>query len=155
MSISTEIARIQGLRDRIRQKLLSLGLISNQNENLEGCTDAIEGMSIGKEVVHGEINVSNVTSISIPSPSTNVNRCVYALICLLPYNSALPQALDIAAAWYLYDGNGSFTHDRRTYDGHGSTGGISSSSTEIIFSVSGQGRYFNGKYKYLTVWDKW
>lgn len=155
MNIASEITRLQGLRDRIRTKLLSIGLISDQTADLEGCADAIDVMSIGKEVAHGEINVSNVTSITIQRPSTNVNRCVYALICLLPYNSALPQALDIVAAWYLYDGNGSFTHDRRTYDGHGSTGGISSSSTEIIFSVSGQGRYFNGKYKYLTVWDKW
>lgn len=47
MSIATQISRITGLRDRIRTKLLALGVIQDNSADLEDCTDAIEGMSGG------------------------------------------------------------------------------------------------------------
>jgi len=42
MSIASEITRIATLRDRIRTKLLALGLLSDQDADLEDCTDAVE-----------------------------------------------------------------------------------------------------------------
>lgn len=52
--ISTQIERITNLRNRIRTKLLNLGLISasprSGDNDLEDCTDAIEGISGTKQI---------------------------------------------------------------------------------------------------------
>lgn len=50
MSVATQISRITGLRNRIRTKLISLGLLSSTPQrsggnDLEDCTDAIEGIT--------------------------------------------------------------------------------------------------------------
>lgn len=50
MSVATQISRITGLRNRIRTKLISLGLLSptpqrSGGNDLEDCTDAIEGIT--------------------------------------------------------------------------------------------------------------
>ena len=59
MSVSSQISRIQGLRDRIRNKLIGLGLLSSQvrpqSLYLEDCTDAIEGIT----------GTQNITSLSL------------------------------------------------------------------------------------------
>lgn len=44
MSIATEISRIQGLRDALRTKLVSLGL-AQSSDKLEDCVDAVENIS--------------------------------------------------------------------------------------------------------------
>jgi len=45
MSIATQITRITNLRNRIRTKLIALGVISDTNATLLDCTEAIENMS--------------------------------------------------------------------------------------------------------------
>lgn len=128
--------------------------INSDTDDFEDSGDTIESLP-GKEVLYGEIDVSNVTSISISCPSVNVNRCVYALLCLLPSYNITPSDLDVEAAWYFHTENGVFSHGRRTYNGQVATGGVSSNASNVIFNVSGAGRCFNGKYKYLTVWEFW
>ena len=44
MSIATEISRIQGLRDALRTKLVSLGL-AQSSDKLEDCVDAVENIA--------------------------------------------------------------------------------------------------------------
>lgn len=44
MSIATEISRIQGLRDTLRTKLVSLGL-AQSSDKLEDCVDAVENIA--------------------------------------------------------------------------------------------------------------
>lgn len=44
MSVATEISRIQGLRNDLRTKLVSLGLVQS-SAVLEDCVDAVEGVS--------------------------------------------------------------------------------------------------------------
>lgn len=45
MSLATEITRIANLRNDIRTKLISLGIISDSAANLSACTTAITGIS--------------------------------------------------------------------------------------------------------------
>lgn len=45
MSISTEITRLQGLRNAIRTKLVAMKLLANSSATLEECKDAIEGIA--------------------------------------------------------------------------------------------------------------
>ena len=44
MSVSEQITRLQGLRDRLRTKLTSLGLTETAAD-LEDCTTAVEGIA--------------------------------------------------------------------------------------------------------------
>ncbi|MBQ6165245.1 MAG: hypothetical protein IJK23_12285 [Clostridia bacterium] len=44
MSVATEIARLQGLRNSIRAKLIGLGLLNDSSADLEDCKDAIDGI---------------------------------------------------------------------------------------------------------------
>lgn len=45
MSIQSEITRLTGLRNRQRTKLTELKLVSDPAEDLDGCTEAIEGIT--------------------------------------------------------------------------------------------------------------
>lgn len=45
MSLASEITRIANLRNTIRDKLVSLGIISDTSANLSACTTAISGIS--------------------------------------------------------------------------------------------------------------
>lgn len=42
MSIQSEVTRIQNLRNRLRTKLIALGLVSSSSADLEDCVEAIE-----------------------------------------------------------------------------------------------------------------
>lgn len=57
MSISSEITRITGLRDRIRTKLIALGLVS-AGADLEDCTDGVE----------------DITSVAHPNPTIELTE---------------------------------------------------------------------------------
>lgn len=46
MSIQTEISRLQTLRNSIRTKLISLGLLSNANATLADCQTALDGVAL-------------------------------------------------------------------------------------------------------------
>ena len=46
MSIQTEISRLQTLRNSIRTKLISLGLLSNANATLADCQTALDGVDL-------------------------------------------------------------------------------------------------------------
>lgn len=63
MSIATEITRITGLRNRIRLKLISLGLMSAQprsgDNDLEDCADVIDGIG-GTQAITSKFVLYNV-----------------------------------------------------------------------------------------------
>lgn len=88
MSIATQITRITGLRNRIRTKLISLGVISDTSADLEDCTEAIEGMSgagnttIYKRSVNytGTTQGSDSISFNVSSFITNINQIVFARV---------------------------------------------------------------------------
>lgn len=46
MSIQTEISRLQTLRNNIRTKLISLGLLSNADATLADCQTALDGVDL-------------------------------------------------------------------------------------------------------------
>ena len=45
MSLQRQITRITGLRNRIRAKLISLGVLNNTDADLASCTDALESIT--------------------------------------------------------------------------------------------------------------
>ena len=45
MSMSSEITRITSLRNRIRTKLISLGVISDSSADLEDCADGVDSIT--------------------------------------------------------------------------------------------------------------
>lgn len=49
MSIKSEIKRLEGLRDTIRDKLNTLKIITNTSATLSDCTEAINELSTADE----------------------------------------------------------------------------------------------------------
>ena len=45
MSMSSEITRITNLRNRIRTKLIAVGVLRNQNADLEDCADGVDSIT--------------------------------------------------------------------------------------------------------------
>ena len=64
MSIATEITRITTLRDNIRTKLISLGIISDEAAKLSACASAIDGM---KEATLSTPTIAVTPDITIDS----------------------------------------------------------------------------------------
>lgn len=73
-SIASEITRIQGLRDRLRTKLVSLGLVGALAD-LEDCTEAVEGIASVAETEYSvkSQDVSDVTSVSFATSTHPVS----------------------------------------------------------------------------------
>ena len=68
MSIATEITRMTGLRNRIRAKLISLGVLNNTDADLASCTDALESITgTSGQLVYGCVTgTSNDGRLIIP-----------------------------------------------------------------------------------------
>lgn len=69
MAISTEITRISNDRDRIRTKLVSLGL-AQKTDTLDALATAVEGIT-DNGAVSATIDGINTTSASIPAGFTS------------------------------------------------------------------------------------
>ena len=54
MSIATEISRLQGIKNKLRQKLILLGLIEDSAATLSTCADAVDGLP-GNGAAQGSI----------------------------------------------------------------------------------------------------
>lgn len=70
MSIASEITRIAGLRDKIRTKLKSLGIITDASATLDTCTTAINNIAS---------SALTVPTIKISSPTISVNTTTGAI----------------------------------------------------------------------------
>lgn len=64
MSIASEITRLGSLRDTIRRKLISAGIISNASAKLSECATAIDGMTVNSKV--SKVLNTSTTSVAIP-----------------------------------------------------------------------------------------
>lgn len=64
MSIASEITRLGSLRDTIRSKLISAGIISNTSAKLSECATAIDGMAVNSKV--SKVLDTSTTSVAIP-----------------------------------------------------------------------------------------
>lgn len=64
MSIASEITRLGSLRDTIRNKLISAGIISNASAKLSECATAINGMTVNSKV--SKVLNTSTTSVAIP-----------------------------------------------------------------------------------------
>lgn len=64
MSIASEITRLGSLRDIIRSKLISAGIISNESAKLSDCASAIDEMTVNSKV--SKVLDTSTTSVAIP-----------------------------------------------------------------------------------------
>ena len=86
MSIATQISRIKGLRNRIKSRLITLGVLSNTNADLSACTTAIESI----QGINQQWHMSTVSAIAdtyggdwylkIPIPTIHITNI--KMICL-------------------------------------------------------------------------
>lgn len=102
MSIITEITRITGLRNRIRTKLISLGILNDNTASLEDCTEVIEGLDAGQgELIYASVegSVSNEKlSFNVDFNSFNNIKTIY-IYCT---RSSTPVDMNILSMFYLY-----------------------------------------------------
>ena len=71
MDIAFQIARIQGLRNSLRDKLIGLGLLSNQSASLEDCVASLDNV-IDNGAVSETLTIEN-TEYTIPLGLHNGN----------------------------------------------------------------------------------
>lgn len=70
MSIASEITRLQGLKSRIRTKLMSLGLVNSSTASLSDCTTAVEGIT-GTQAITDASTQYNVAGKQYAQVSSN------------------------------------------------------------------------------------
>ena len=94
MSIATQISRIKGLRNRIKSRLITLGVLSDNNADLSACTTAIENIQgtnpqwhINTESVINYDSGTRYFKIPIPTISSLRNIKMICLKCAPNYNS--------------------------------------------------------------------
>ena len=119
MSIATEITRISTLRNRIRQKLVTLGLVSSSSD-LEDCADAIETITANTS---SDLSVSGAT-VTAPAgyyanaASTSVSTVTHANPTVTVNSSTgLITASHTQSAGYVSAGTTTGTSQLTVYDG--------------------------------------
>ena len=70
MTIASEITRLQGLKSRIRTKLISLGLVNSSTATLSDCTTAVEGIT-GTQAITDASTQYNVAGKQYAQVSSN------------------------------------------------------------------------------------
>lgn len=154
MSIATQITRITGLRNRIRTKLISLGLISNQSADLEACTTAIETLS-GEDIVikYDSVTKNNETSLLVDCPD-NSHR--FAKVFVIVSTSDITTGNVIKTAFHQFVPSGQNYYSTVVpYDESYSVGTLQfTNATFTGVSIIGQTQaIFYGDYWILSVWS--
>lgn len=150
MSIASEITRLQGLRNRIRAKLIALGEINDQTADLDECTRALEAMN-PNVVTAGSVatRIGGSSSITVSAP-TGYKTAVKALFALEP--GLATTADTVAMFWKTTDSSPSF--GAKMYDGTTPYNyGVTTGTGNVVIHVDDQGKVFEGTYRYIIEWE--
>lgn len=151
MSLTSEVERIEGLRDRIRTKLNDLKVINDNNATLQQCADAFDDCYPAK-IQYGTLQVNDETdTLIIQCPYEGYNKPDCAIVCLDIDENVTDST--VAICCFAFDnGSNDFSFIcMNTYKGDGC---FSSIGYGRSLGMQSKEAFFKGTYKYMIKWIK-
>ena len=147
MTIASEISRLTGLRNRIRTRIINLGLDNDPLIDLDDCTGIIENMSCHL-VTKGFFEADNQLSVTLPIQNAGYMLSVQVILydwTSQPSGDTLAFGFkDFAHAMYFMRTD----HTRLS----GIAGNVvTPTSSSFVINLTNHNAKFNGTYQYVII----